>query len=237
MFRFLRVGQQAFKAILRPASVQFHTTPLAYTSSQTHGTIARRFSSRLAPKAYHVNWHDQWTLDRSESIDTHETSRDPKDYDVSIADVKRKTLETTISNELGIKYLSKATPSEAQRVLETDGYIYGWGLRPIIPLVVAHERKARWVFFVMDTAAPLTYLSDQACKRLGMEKDHSGIVTIGGYSHRVYRSPEESQFSGINILSGDFCCRNMGKLSCDYATGRVTLYFGKDWDLIQKSKL
>ena len=70
-----------------------------------------------------------------------------------------------------------------------------------------------------------------------MKKDHSGIVTIGGYSHRIYRSPEESQFSGINILSGDFCYRNMGKLSCDYATGRVTLYFGKDWELAQKSKL
>ena len=166
MFRFLQVGQQAFKAILRPTSVKFHTTPLTYTNSQTHGTIARRFSSKLTPKAYHVNWQDQWTLDRSESIDTHETSRDPKGYDVSISDVKRQTLETTISKELGIQYLSKATLSEAQKVPEADGCIYGWGLRPIIPLVVAHERKAYWVFFVMDTAAPLTYLSGQVSARM-----------------------------------------------------------------------
>ena len=163
MFRFLQVGQQVFRAILRPTSVKFHTIPLAHTSFQTHGTITRRFSSKLTPKAYHIDWHDQWTLDRSESIDAHETRRDPINYDVSISSVKRKTLETRISEKLGIPYLSKATLSDAQKVTKADGCIYGRGLRPIIPLAVAHERKVRWVFFIMDTAAPfkLTYLSDQ----------------------------------------------------------------------------
>ena len=159
MFRFLRVGQQVFKAILRPTSVKFHTIPLAHTSFQPHGTITRCFSSKLTPKEYHVNWHDQGTLDRSRSIDTHETSRNSKDYDVLISGVMHKTLETTISEKLGIPYLSKATLSDAQKVTEAGGCIYGGWL--IIPLVAAHERKAGWVFFVMDTAAPLTYLSDQ----------------------------------------------------------------------------
>lgn len=43
-----------------------------------------------------------------------------------IIDVQHETLETTISEDLGIPYLSKATQAEAREVVQVaHGYIYG----------------------------------------------------------------------------------------------------------------
>lgn len=79
-----------------------------------------------------------------------------------ITDISHQTLETTIAEELGIPYLSKATESDAKEVVEVgEGYIHGETFRPIVPFVVSRRDEARLVFLIVDTGSPLTYLSTQ----------------------------------------------------------------------------
>ena len=87
---------------------------------------------------------------------------DPRDYDVLITDIDNDTLQSEISKLAGIPYLKEATKDEADQVpKKIDGFTYGPKLRLVFPSVLSVEDKARWVFFVMDTGAPVTYISTQ----------------------------------------------------------------------------
>lgn len=73
-------------------------------------------------------------------------------------------MQTEISEALSIPYLSKAAKVDATKVVKyIDGHLYGYKRHPIFPCVVhAHNGdEARWVFFILDTVAPTTYLSPQ----------------------------------------------------------------------------
>lgn len=64
----------------------------------------------------------------------------------------------------GIPYLEKVTKFEAEKRLEEAiAMLYGTMHRVIFPAVVNHAEKgkAHWVYFVIDTGSPLTYLSTQ----------------------------------------------------------------------------
>ncbi|PUU78570.1 hypothetical protein B9Z19DRAFT_1126630 [Tuber borchii] len=141
------------------------------------------------------------------------------------------TLGTRIASKFGIKYLAKAKIAEAKKPAEmVKGYIYGAGFRPLIPLRVAYGDIGGWVFFLLDSGSPVTYLSIQVCDRLHIQR--SGWFTkvwIGGYSHDVMQEPEEPQFTDLNILGGDFLHPNKGQVWYDYVEGKVTAYFGGGW--------
>jgi len=63
--------------------------------------------------------------DRGQFTDIHDIGgTDPKDYDVLITDIQRETLEKKIAEELGIPYLSKATESDAKKVIEVGDSFY-----------------------------------------------------------------------------------------------------------------
>lgn len=110
--------------------------------------IARRLSSsQVDPQAFFISKREQEAKDRGEFVDIHEGGIGPADYDVLITDISHQTLETTIAEELGIPYLSKATESDAKEVVEMgEGYIHGETVRPIVPFVVSRRDEARWVF-------------------------------------------------------------------------------------------
>ncbi|RPB15818.1 hypothetical protein P167DRAFT_602907 [Morchella conica CCBAS932] len=243
MFKLL--SRQAFKAVPRPGlrlptstSRQIHSMQLPYSGPPNYDTIARRFSSNVDPQAYFTRKRQQEAKDRGEFVDIHDIGRDPSDYDVLITDVKHETLETTIAEELGIPYLSKATDADAKKAVQVGhGYIYGSKFRAIIPLVVSHRDECRWVFFIMDSGAPLTYLSAQASKLLGVMEDRATPVKIGGYHHLVQMSPDTSHFPDINLLGTDFCSAYNTNLWFDFQRRRMKLYFGGEWEMVRKSKL
>jgi hypothetical protein len=165
MFRLL--SRQAFKAVPRPglrlsASRHVHSMQAPYSGPPSYDTIFRRFSSNVDPQAYFTRKRQQEAKERGEFIDIHDIGRDPSDYDVLITDIKHETLETTIAEELGIPYLSKATEAQAEEVVEVgNGYIHGSKFRVIVPFL-GHKGEARWVFFILGSGAPLTHLSAQA---------------------------------------------------------------------------
>lgn len=72
-------------------------------------------------------------------------------------DINHQTLETTIAEELGIPYLSRAGEAEAKALVEVgDGYIHGSKSRAVVPFIVGHQDEARWVFCILVTGTPLT---------------------------------------------------------------------------------
>ena len=79
-----------------------------------------------------------------------------------ISEVDNRTLRSEISERLGIPYLGKATEDGASRVVKyIDSYLYGYKSHPILPCVASSSSETRWVFFIVDTGAPATYLSPQ----------------------------------------------------------------------------
>ncbi|RPB15020.1 hypothetical protein P167DRAFT_571885 [Morchella conica CCBAS932] len=239
MFRFL--SRQAFKVVPRPASRQIHSMRLPYTGPLSYDTIARRLSLDVVdPQGYLTRKRQQEAKNRGEFVDIHDIGRDPNDYDFLITDIKHETLETTIAEELGIPYLPKATESQAKEVFQVgDGYIHGSKFRAIVPFVVGHKGEGRWVFFMLDSGAPLTYLSAQVSaneQTFGIREGHPAPVTIGGHPKDVYMSPSNSHFPDVNLLGGDFCDTHGVYLGYDYVNSRVKLFFGGEWETVRKSK-
>jgi hypothetical protein len=99
-------------------------------------------------------------IERGEFVDIHDIGSD--DFDVLITDVNDGLLRTEVAEVLGVPYLAKATPEEAEkRPSMSRGILYGRNLRPIFPCVVSSGSKAHWVFFIADTGSPRSYISAQ----------------------------------------------------------------------------
>jgi len=100
---------------------------------------------------------------RGKIVDIHDIGGvDPNDYDVLITDIDHHTLHKEISDIVGIPYLKEATKEEADKVADSlPGFVYGRKYRMILPCVLKMRDKAHWVFFIVDSGAPLTYISTQ----------------------------------------------------------------------------
>jgi hypothetical protein len=168
---FRSASRQIAKALPRSrilTSRPVHTIPVPYSGPPSYDTIRRRFSlSHPDPQDFVIRQRQQEALERGEFTDIHdvdpEYSPDPTEYDVLLTDITHGKLESTIAEELGIPYLSKATEADAKEVVQVaEGYIYGLHKRTIVPFVVANEKEARWVFFIVNSGSPWTYLSAQA---------------------------------------------------------------------------
>ena len=135
-----------------------------YTGPPSYETITQRFSSlQPDPLAYFSKKRQEEALQRSQFTDIHDITPEeafhPNQYDVLLTDISHQTLEHTISDELGIVYLSEATDDAQKPVRVCDGYIYGPHKRTIIPLVVTSQQESRWLFFVVDSGSPWTFMS------------------------------------------------------------------------------
>lgn len=62
------------------------------------------------------------------------------------------------------------------------------------------------------------------------------IVTVAGYHHAVDKSPEVSHFAEVNLLGADFASQYNVSPWYNYLSGKVKLYFGTYWEVIEKSK-
>lgn len=100
---------------------------------------------------------------RGEYADVHDVEGlNPKDYDVLITDVNYNLLRGEISALVGIPYLQEAGRTEAETIVdEGKALVFGTHLRVIFPAVVSTEDSAYWIYFIVDTGSPLTYLSTQ----------------------------------------------------------------------------
>jgi hypothetical protein len=157
--------------------------PLSYT------TIARHFSaSSLNPISFFRQKAAKETIERGEFVDIHDIGGvDPKDYDVLFTDMNRDILHSEISKLVDIPYLKEATNPEANEVAtEIRGFAYGQKFRLIFPCVLGMNGTARWVFFVVDSGAPLTYISTEVSIHPYRENALATNLTLGSSSLRFY---------------------------------------------------
>ncbi|KAI9767813.1 MAG: hypothetical protein M1840_005494 [Geoglossum simile] len=218
-----------------------HTHNLQVPSSRppSYDTITRRFSLHPNPHSFFARKSQQQARDRGEFVDIHDIGGpDPHGYDVLITDVDEKTLRSEIAEIVGVPYLGKSTESDANAVVRVGhGYLFGRNIRTIFPCVVSCQDMARWVFFIVDSGAPLTYLSTQASELLGIPEDVPTPVKIAGYHHTVFMSPHKSHFSDLNILGVDFYNAYNVNAWHDYRNQKAKLYFGRQWEVAMTPKL
>jgi hypothetical protein len=128
----------------------------------TYDTIRRRFSSQPNLVEFYAAKSSQEARERGDFVDIHDAAGvGPEGHDVLITDVTDEKLRTELSAIMGIEYLAKATEAEANRVPDMgEAIIFGSCNRTIFPCVVSHKYKAHWVFFLLDSGSPTTYLSE-----------------------------------------------------------------------------
>lgn len=124
----------------------------------------------------------------------------------------------------GMTYLGPVPQSSPylHELSALPGFIYGIHKRIILPLAVhtkRNQKDPRWIFFIVDTGSPQTYLSLQVCAsnfkdwslltrlkawlQLDLYSD-SGTVVIGRHSIQVKLSPPDPRLCDINLLGMDF---------------------------------
>ena len=122
-------------------------------------------------------------IERGQFVDIHDI--DPKDYDILLSDIDNSTLHSGISKRVGIPYLQEASKDETDKVPEEiNGFFYGPKSRMILPCVLSIEDKARWVFFIVNGRAPVTYISSQASVHPHRKNALAANLTLGGTSLR-----------------------------------------------------
>jgi hypothetical protein len=146
-----------------PYARHVYTERAPFFGPPSYATIARRFLSQPNPLSYITKKRAREAIERKEFIDIHDIGPvDPKDYDVLLTDINDNILRADVAELVGIPYLEKATKDDANNVVTIGhGIIYGKTLRTIFPCVVSFQGKAHWVFFIVDSGSPLTFISSQ----------------------------------------------------------------------------
>lgn len=165
-------------------------------------------------------------------VDIHDApDMKPEDFDVFITDITDRKLRTELSDIMGVKYLAKASEADANNALNIgEAIIYGSCNRTIFPSVVSHKDKAYWVFFIVDSGSPSTYLSEPAMEVLSLNKARQHQVKIAGRTQVVQMSPAKSHFHDINILGTDFAMAYNISQWNNFGQGKAQLFFGMDWE-------
>ena len=160
-----------------------YTAPAPFSGPPSYATLARRFSDLSpSPIGFFGQKRAQEAIERGEFVDIHDIGgTDPKDYDVLITDMTNETLQSEISELVGIPYLQEATKDQADEVArEIHGFLYGRKLRQILPCFLSIEDKSRWVFFFVDSGAPLTYISSHVSVHRHRKNALATNSTLGG---------------------------------------------------------
>jgi hypothetical protein len=177
-FAMLRLlSRQALKALRNPFRTplsnplcgplqtrHLYTELAPFSGPPSYATLAQRFSaSSPSPIGFFLQKAAKEAIERGEFVDIHNIGGvDPKDYDVLITDIDNDTLHSEISKLVDIPYLKEATKDEADTMpTKLHSFTYGKMFRMIFPCILGYKDQARWVFFIMDTSAPLTYISTQ----------------------------------------------------------------------------
>lgn len=149
----------------------------------------------------------------------------PKQYDILLLDLCSRDLHE-LGTKLNLTYLGDA--SEEHIGKEISGNLWGPNHRALIPLVVRRKGYRKLVFFLIDTGAPSTYLSEETLRALGIEvvDDAGFIVNINGVNHSVHQSPPDQHFPDVNVLGTDFLRLTGAVLTIAYDhTKTVSLLF------------
>ncbi|KAI9762187.1 MAG: hypothetical protein M1840_001458 [Geoglossum simile] len=208
-----------------------HDMSVPYSGPASYVTLTRRFSLKPNPITFFAQEWERRDIENGNFVDIHDASSvGLKDYDMIITDVDNGILQSEISELAGLPYLKEAKRDEADDMPDKlFGFIYGENFRMMLPCLVGIGDKARWVFFIVDSGTPRTFISAQAAQAFGLDERRGiWVAKIAGHLHPVYLTPPKSHFTGINILGGDFCTLN--EFHPWVNSDRTVIYYiGKKW--------
>ena len=156
-----------------------------------------------------------------------------------LQDLKPEDLRSSISTDLGIKYLSPVGVA-ASDSLVINGLVYGYNHRVIVTAAVQCfdldniKCDPLYVHFILDTASPYTYISPEAVnaltKRNPGQSDRFRAI-INGITLPVVQTPDhdaapgrpECHFRGLNVLGTDFMNKGRAILEVDFSNLLVKL--------------
>ena len=146
------------------------------------------------------------------------------DFDVLLTDVTSVHLHHEISQKMKKAYLSDFHQND--RILALHGVIWGPHSRIFVPGVVRIKQVKKWVYFLLDTGSPKTYLAEEvfsAFNRVLSDPTVPVSVHLNGFTTLVYQSPQQSHFSDVNLLGADFLKTLNAKVCIDYQDDLVTI--------------
>jgi hypothetical protein len=164
-----------------------HNIPTPFSGSPSHATLAQRFSaSNPNPIRFFAQKAAKGAIKHGEFVNIHDVGGvDPNNYDVLFTETDSDTRHSEISKLVGIPHLKEATKDEADNVAdEIHGFLYSQNFRMILPCVLSIEDKALWVFFIVTTGAPLTYISTEVNVHPRRKNALATNSTLGGASLR-----------------------------------------------------
>jgi hypothetical protein len=138
--------------------------------------------------------------------------------DVSLSDVTHGHLMKEISGSLRQKYL---VPYKNDSRTAT-GILFGPHGRPIVSLPVeplGKRGELLSVHFLVDTAAPTSYLSEEALKALFSVSDLAYIesTNVNIWGVRLAVSPSVAHRQGVNLLGANYLRKASLTLECVYS--------------------
>ena len=139
----------------------------------------------------------------------------PNQQDILLTDVTSKLLHTTIAYELGVKYLSPVEEPESSPLV---GVIHGANKRLMVNVATRRRRRrgdtadlypCYNLFFLCDTAAPNTFICEEAMKVLLGDRANdvlpdSLFVQMSDFAIvEAHLSPKKSRFEDVNVIGMD----------------------------------
>eukprot|EP01088_Endostelium_zonatum_P011547 TRINITY_DN25692_c0_g1_i1.p1 TRINITY_DN25692_c0_g1~~TRINITY_DN25692_c0_g1_i1.p1 ORF type:complete len:244 (-),score=13.90 TRINITY_DN25692_c0_g1_i1:38-769(-) len=109
------------------------------------------------------------------------------------------------------KYLSDASQNDSNQD-KVPGILYGPFARPMVPLILARGDIKKHMIFLVDTGAPLTYLSAEAWRSFGLDPFKKSLAEfqINEKTVDLRVADDCSHYSDINLLGADV----MRRLHC-----------------------
>ncbi|KAI5851501.1 hypothetical protein DFP73DRAFT_157596 [Morchella snyderi] len=197
----------------------------------------------LPPSPCHNPAHKLPTITRSfgPKLNEFHFSREPPEklsyalnHKMDIRDLDYHVLRHDVAFKLGVEYLSPVVHKVAhKRERLLDGVVVGVRRpRIIVPAVViaGDGGVPRWLFFVLDSMSPWTFLSKQAMEKLNIPICTDGSrthVTISGYDQPVYPSPPGSGFEDLNILGTGFMRQYNAYQTVDWRTRSARVFINR----------
>ena len=98
---------------------------------------------------------------------------DPPAFDMVIKEIESEDLHGKISKYLEKAYLSPLQDDEKEFKEIRKGIIYGVGNRSLISIPTrSNWSKPVWVHYIVNPASPYTYLSEETCKALNINRPY-----------------------------------------------------------------
>ena len=125
----------------------------------------------------------------------------PNNLDIMLTDVHEKDLHSAIAKKLKITYLGEADRKSEK---ELNGILWGMYDRVMVPIIMEFKGKRKYVFFLVDTGSPKTFVSEHVFRSFGQEAEDKTSIFLNGHEIVVFLSPLDSHFADVNVLGADF---------------------------------